>query len=163
MQRTKKWTFVAQEAQRLASLGLTAAEIAQKVGVHRATVGRWIEGGLLAVEQPAHRSVPAVQASQSPREWAAAVRANYQLDATDEQLMTLAEAALEVSLSRSASAAVRMNATRTYQGLVRQLNLVARVAAQEVEQPAAEPQRRQHTPVSRPSGPDPRTLLMAVK
>lgn len=164
--RTRKWSFVAQEATRLAALGQSPREIALRLGVDKSTVTRWMQAGKLTRPAVAPRSHPLVaQAGQTPAEWSAAVRKDYDLDATDEQLVALAEGALGLSLDASVAPHVRMNASGRFQAIVRQLSLVTRGAAA-IAPPApvsaATQPKRQNPRVSRPSG-DPRTLLQAVK
>ena len=161
MHRTKKWEFVRQEAQRLAALGLLASEIALRLQVHKSTVGRWIEAGQLTLSKPPLANP--VRAKQSPEEWAAAVREAYQLDATDEQLVTLAQQALGVSLDPNVSPSVQMTAAGRFQTLVRQLDLPARAAEQEHADLTKEPERPRNPPVARRPGFDPRGLLAAAK
>lgn len=155
MKRTRKWAYVEQEAKRLAGLGLTPLDIATRLGVNKATINRWIAAGKLTrrrVAQP-------IQAGQSPEQWAATVRKDYSLDATDEQLVTLAQRALELGLDPVEAPPIRINAWRAYASLVKQLNLVARLADQET--PTEKPSRAVQAPVHRSV--DPRKLLMAVK
>ncbi len=166
MRRTRKWAFVAQEAARLAALNLSPPEIAARLGVNRSTVTRWIADGKLTRSKPRVNTTKLVlQPKQTPAEWAAAVRKEYALDATDDQILMLAEAALGLSLDARVAPHVRMNASGRFQSLVRQLALVTR-GAEVPEQPSApapiiEP-KKSHRRIRRPSG-DPRAFLTAVK
>lgn len=153
MKRTRKWSYVEQEAKRLAGLGLTPIEIATRIGVNRSTIQRWMACGKL--EKRVKSRV--VANGQTPTQWAATVRKDYALDATDEQLVRLAEAALGMSLDPALSPNERMTATARFQGIVKQLALVARLADADTGQAKPEAKRE----VSRRA--DPRGLLMAVK
>ena len=162
MRRTRKWAYVAQEARRLADLGLSPVEIAHRLEVNRSTVQRWMATGKLRdtraivgdrVAVPA-TSVPVPDGSADT--WAAAVRAAYALDSTDEQLVDLATSALTVAKDLNEAASVRLVAMGRFQGLVKQLALVARAPVTEAPSPPPpEPSR----PV-RPPRADPRSQLM---
>ena len=162
MKRTRKWAFVEQEAKRLAALGLQPIDIAKRLGVTKASVNRWMASGKLERRTSA-RAARVAGSGKSPGEWAATVRKDFALDATDEQLVTIGETALALSLDPSLAAHVRMNAAGRFQAIVRQLALVARKAD---EQPGDKPERphveRRPEPVQR-TGTDPRRMLMAVK
>jgi transcriptional regulator with XRE-family HTH domain len=168
--RTRKWAYVEQEAKRLASLGLSAGEIAGQLNVNRSTVSRWMKSGKLTrgtVSRFQPVSTPS-SAGQTPAEWVATVRSAYALDATDEQLVLLAESALAISRDPRAAPHVRMNAAGRFQALVRQLALVARKEdADKPDAPEANtaepPTRRLPMRESRRPTVDPRTLLQAVK
>lgn len=163
MKRTRKWAFVAQEAKRLADLGLAPLDIATRLNVRRSTVQRWMAAGKLNDTRKAARAgrTPTVNTITKPSEWAAAVRRDYALDATDDQLVTLGEAALGKALDKDQSVSVQLQAMRTFQGLVKQLALVARVADVLADaKPESAPVRRQLPP--RSAG-DPRAFLSAVK
>lgn len=163
MKRTRKWAFVAQEAKRLADLGLAPLDIATRLNVKRSTVQRWMAAGKLNDTRRDARAgrTPTTNIVTKPSEWAAAVRRDYALDATDDQLVTLAEAALGKALDALQSVSTQLQAMRTFQGLVKQLSLVARGADQagKPEAPAT-PVRRQ---LPARSGVDPRAILTAVK
>lgn len=167
MKRTRKWAFVAQEAKRLAELGLTPPEIAERLGVKRSSVNRWMAAGKLTdTRRGAGTRAPRtvhVTKLVKPSEWAFAVRRDFALDATDEQLVTLAETALGKALDPQLPPVVQLQAMRTFQGLVKQLALIARLAdrpgaGKDTSDGPAVPPRVVH----RPAG-DPRVLLMAVK
>lgn len=176
MKRTRKWAFVAQEAQRLAGLGLAPGEIASRIGVNKSTVSRWMSTGKLSRTEASDTKVPPpvmVTVAKSPDEWAAAIRETYDLDATDEQLVALAQSALSLSLDSAVPAGTRMTAAGRFQALVRQLALVARVKdedrpSEDVAEPApvveAEvPKRAPGRVIVQRTQVDPRTLLVAVK
>ena len=161
MGRTRKWAYVAQEAGRLAGLGLGPRDIAARLGVNRSSVTRWIQQGKLGRER---QSTPAAKPpkelpKQSPTEWGASVRKDYDLNATDRQLVELAEQALRVAHNLEEPASVRMTATGRFQALVKQLVLTMR-SELAAEGPPAEAERPE--PVKR-TGTDPRAILMAVK
>lgn len=171
MRRTRKWAFVAQEATRLAELGLSPSEIARRLEVSRSTVTRWKAAGKFPKmgTTAAESTQPAVSTAKTPAEWAKAVREAYALDATDEQLVTVAETALALSLDVHVGPSARMTAAGRFQALVRQLGLVARggEAHQAPASPgpvaAASPASRKNPTVRRPAG-DPRAaILRAVK
>lgn len=162
---SRRWAIVEQDVLRLAALGLSDAEIAERVEVDRATVFRWRKAGKLSRDGAKPDEVAAKRnevlrkaGSQTASEWAAAVRASYALDATDEQLVTLAESTLITARDPGATASLRLQAMRTFQGLVKQLALVARAAD---EKPAEEPKRKTFA-LRRRSNVDPREILKAV-
>lgn len=165
VKRTRKWSFVAQEAGRLAALGLSQVEIARQLGLNKSTVSRWMKAGKLPASRVAEVAHPqvAVRPGQTPAEWAAAVRAAYDLDATDEQLVTVAESALGLSLDSAVSPQVRMTAAGRFQALVKQLALVARNQPQQVRTQPELPEAKPKPPLRVIHRPDPRKLLMAVK
>lgn len=149
MKRTRKWAFVEQEATRLAGLGLASREIAQRLGVAKSTVTRWIAAGKLTRRAP----VPLPSGAQSPAAWAASVRSDYALDASDSQLVTLAQRALELALDPTVAPPVQLNAAGRFQALVRQLALVTRLAD---TAPAPVPVR---SPFERTARADPRLVV----
>jgi hypothetical protein len=164
VRRTRKWAFVAQEATRLAGLGLTPVEIADRLEVKRSTVQRWMASGKLVDTRRGAKQgrVPPVTKLTKPSEWAATVRKDYALDATDEQLVTLAETALGKALDALQAPMVQLAAMRAFQGIVKQLALVARHAD---ASPKPEDSRRRAAVVrtAQRSGVDPRQILTAVK
>lgn len=160
MKRTRKWAYVAQEARRLADLGLTAEAIGQRLELSRSTVWRWMKQGKLpntGRSGVVESGMPAGLSGSSPREWAAAVRRTYGLDATDDQLVTLAEAALTTARDPGVPAPLRLSAMGRFQALVKQLALVARASEEAPQKP--EPQ----VPARAARTMDPRIHLMAVK
>ena len=166
--RTRAWAFVAQEANRLAGLGCSPAEIASEIGVFKSTVTRWIKAGKLKLAATVVEITDAtVRAKKTPAEWAQAIRDEYNLDDTDEQLVTLGESALTISQDRSAKRTERLNASRAFQSIVTQLKLVTRRAVKEEEQQpekvaaiaAAKPK---NPPVRRRSAADPRAAFMRI-
>lgn len=168
MKRTRKWAFVEQEATRLAKLGLPPQEIAERIGVNRSSVTRWMATGKLPRTdgEPTTRAQHVRgQPGQTPAQWAETVRREYSLDATDEQLVMLAEQALTMASDSTLTASARMNAAGRFQALSRQLALTARRSVSLEDEkpdvtPAAEPKR----PMIQRSTIDPRTsLLQAVK
>lgn len=162
MRRTRKWGFVAQEAIRLAELGLSPLEIATRLGVNKSTVTRWQASGKLPIRSDATRATLEVKPSQSPAEWAIAVRAEYDLDATDNQLVNIAQAALELSMDPDARPNVRMTASGRFQAIVRQLALALRgsQAASAPAPGASEPPKKPVRPAVQRSTRDPRLLMM---
>lgn len=163
MRRTRKWSYVAQEATRLADIGLSPVEIASRLEVTRSTVQRWMAAGKLADTRrggPQHAS--AVR-PKSAAEWAAAVRAAYALDATDEELVTMGEAALRKVHDPTQAPQVQLNAMGRFLAIVKQLALVARAAEATVPEPIEAPKTTPPVASVRRPGVDPRNLLMAVK
>lgn len=165
MKRTRKWVYVAQEATRLASLGLAPKDIAARLGVSKSTVTRWMSGGKIRSTKAGYvRQRPVGHAQtpippKTPREWSIDIRNSFDLDATDDQLVTIAESALAMSLDVTATPQVRLQAAGRFQAVVKQLALVARASDAQEGKP--------DTPVRRVlphrSGGDPRAVLVAVK
>lgn len=170
MRRTRKWAFVAQEAGRLTRLGLSPKDIAARLEVNKSTVTRWLAAGKLTRKGPRkktrQRAAAALVAAsrKTPAQWVADVRAAYSLDATDEQLVTMAESALLLTRDPMTPAPLRLQAMGRFQGIVKQLSLVARsaVADSKPESPIPGPDPRKTFRVVRRSGPDPRRALGAV-
>jgi transposase len=163
MKRTRKWAFVAQEATRLTALGLSPRETASRLGVNKATVTRWIASGKLTPPGEKPRAKPAkvkVKSRRTPSEWAREIRKAYDLDATDDQLVTLAQAALAMTIDSTAAAQLRLQAAGRFQALVKQLSLVTRRA----DEPPAEKPESKSAAAPRPSAAahraDPRKLLL---
>jgi ribosomal protein S14 len=95
-----------------------------------------------------------------PAQWAKDVRKDYQLDATDEQLVLAGQFALRVANDLTEKAITRLNASGRFQSIVRQLALgrsVARERAEKATPVAPAPRPRQVR-----TGGDPRGLLHAV-
>lgn len=160
MKRTRRWEFVKQDVLRLARLGQSDLEIALAIGLDRATVFRWRKSGKLGVPTEEREPVMPVTRGRTPEEWAKAVRESYALDATDEQLVDMAEAALLVWKDAERSPAVRFQAMREYRATVKQLRLVARAVD---AQPKPDEPKRQRFAIPRRSGADPRGLLAVAK
>jgi DNA-binding CsgD family transcriptional regulator len=160
VRRTRKWAFVEQEAVRLAALGLSPKDIAGRLGVNKSSVLRWMKSGKLTREGADRHKVTASSAAKTPAQWASAVRQAYALDATDEQLVSLAVDALRMSRDRAIGPQARMTAAGRFQALVKQLRLVARAEAQNVP---VEPPKRKTFQLTQRTGIDPRALLTAVK
>ena len=161
MRRTRKWAYVAQEAKRLADLGLSPVEIAKRLEVERRTVDRWMAAGKLKDTRRSAKGKGAVT-PKSPKEWAASVRAAYALDATDEELVGMGEIALEMIHNPYEAASVKQGAMGRFVAIVKQLALVAR-GADGGEKPAAAEQKPAPPQPRRRAGPDPRSFLQAVK
>jgi hypothetical protein len=165
MRRTRKWDFVKQEAIRLAKLGIAPVDIAKKTGVRRSTVQRWMAAGKLTDTRQGARGgrAPGVTRSTKPKDWAATVRREYQLDVTDEALVTSAEMALSMAIDPLQSTTTRLTAMGRFQSIVKQLALVAREGAADkpVAPPAPAEQARIQRVTKRPAV-DPRRALMSV-
>lgn len=162
MRRTRKWAYVAQEATRLANLGLAPGAIATRLEVQATTVTRWMAAGKLADTRRGTaapgRSTATVP--PSPNDWGAAVRTTYALNATDEELVQMGEAALRMVHDRHAKPSAQLNAMGRFVAIVKQLALPARAAEAApapVEAPKAAPPVRQRV------GADPRMVLQVVK
>ncbi|MGE0362814.1 MAG: hypothetical protein AB7R67_19025 [Vicinamibacterales bacterium] len=162
MKRTRKWQFIGQEAQRLASLGMSLSDIGRKLDVRKSTVSRWVSSGKLTRPAPGAAKAPPTKGRskvQTPEQWAASVRADYALDATDEQLVTAGQQALELAFNMAETPATRLNAMGRFQAIVKQLALG--LSDRKVAEPEAPPTPRP-VPMVRRSGVDPRQLLSAV-
>jgi len=164
MKRTRKWAFVAQEAGRLADLGLAPTDIARRLDVEVSTVTRWMKAGKLRDTRKAAKAglTPSVNVSTKPSDWASTVRKQYALDATDDQLVTLAEAALGKALDAEQPVSVQLQAMQAFRGLVKDLSLVAKQADQGAGSGGSQPVGPRRTLPVRPAG-DPRAILSAVK
>lgn len=161
MKRTRKWAYVAQEATRLADLGLSPLEIATRLDVRRSTVQRWMAAGKVTDTRRSARRARGVPAVPSSAVWAAAVRSTYALDASDEELVTLGAAALRIAHDELEKPAVRLNAMGRFVVIVKQLALTP--VADAVPEPAPMPEKPTPPPIIRRPGADPRTFLQAVK
>ena len=164
MKRTRKWAFVGQEAMRLAGLGLSPYAISKKMGLAPSTVTRWVKAGKLqpgrAPNAKAEQRTAAAQ-FESPEDWARRIRADYALDASDNQLVKLGQQALELANNMAESPTTRMMAAGRYQSILKQLALVTRL---EAGQPKPEPEKKPQVRAVAPrSGIDPRGVLQAVK
>lgn len=161
MQRTRRWTHVAQEARRLADLGMTPLQIADRTGVNRSSVQRWMATGKLRDTRRTLPDTAIVTPSSSghsvPMAWGAVMRATYALDASDEQLVQLAERALAFAADATETTARRLSAMTRFQAIVKQLRLVTR----QVEDPVAPPVVVEAPPPPVPTARvDPRALLI---
>lgn len=161
MKRTRKWAFVAQEAQRLAALGLTPLEIAAQIGVRKSTVNRWFQSGKLTrAKRPVHRSA---NIPKAPAEWAKQVRADYALNSTDDQLVTLAQQALELAYNMAEQPSTRLAASARFQSIEKRLGLALRAGMGDQKPESSQDQKPAERPVIRRSGVDPRGVLQALK
>ncbi len=106
---------------------------AKALGVNLSTVVRWRQQG--KVPAPGGRRGAAAGPPPSPEGWAASVRSAYDLNATELELVGLAEAALALARDAQQPPAIRLNASSRYQSLVRQLDLEVSPDG-EVETPA---------------------------
>src|SRR5688572_4081287 len=93
MKRTRKWAFMAQEAVRLAALGLSPYSISKRLGVSASTVSRWKHAGKLG--EPAKPSKLAKVPSDW-RTWGEQMRAIAALNPLDEERVKAGEYALSV-------------------------------------------------------------------
>lgn len=134
---------------------------ARKLGINRSTLHRWIESGKVKVPDKTRARAGAEQPPEdlAPEHWAEWVRKNFELSATDLQLVDLARIALVQARDEQGQPNVRLNAMGRFQNIVKQLNLDdegSRQATEVSRNPTPEVPRRTGTH-------DPRTLLMAVK
>jgi hypothetical protein len=150
MNRTRKWKYMAQEAGRLVEIGLSQSAIADRLGVRQSTVSRWMATGKLV---KSGRTPPSAPPVMPPLDWAATVRSMYALDASDDELVNLAVAALEVAKDGAQPPMIRLAAAGRFQALVKQLALVAR-REEATQTPAA---------VTRPHRTDPRAQFAIVR
>lgn len=143
MSRTRRWSDVAQEALRLFKLRMSEREIAAHLGVAKSTVTRWKRDGKLpklVVSNDAPATEAPTSLQMSPAAWAAAMRAEYRLDPSDDQLVTLGERALTIANDPNAKRSEQLNASRTFLSIDGKLKLVIRgirVAEAMQQQPAA--------------------------
>lgn len=115
------------------------------------------------------RKAPPIRAPLTPDEWAKEIRATYDLDATDDQLVTMAQVQLTMSLNPLVSAQIQLQAQAAFRASVKQLALTARIPKGEErqEQVAAaktgtDHDRQRNPVVHRRSNVDPRAFLMVV-
>jgi transposase-like protein len=141
---------------RFQSLGDVAAVIsaapniaaaARQLGVDRSSVSRWIKAGKIQrpvgvrLAAPPTNSPITARAGNAPQRertskggsWARWVRRTYDLSATDETLVDLADRALAMARNAAVAPEVQLRATARYQALVRQLNLEQEPADGEAE------------------------------
>ena len=170
MRLTRKWSFVAQEAKRLAALGLSEREIAKRLNVAKSTITRAKKRGDLDVvidKTDVRADLVTPDQRQAPAAWAKAVREEYQLDSSDEQLVTLGESMLSITRDITATVREQMAAGARFQAIVRQLNLPMRKVFEAADRlPVAvndTPARATNPLVKRRTTTDPRRGLMAVK
>lgn len=167
MKRTRKWKYVEQDAIRLAGLGLSPLEIANRLGLNRSTVTRWIAAGKLGTKASTRRKqrakVLSVSASggKSPAAWVSAVRKDFQLDETDAQLVVLAKDALAMAQDRKLKPRERLSAMAEFRANVKQLALVARGEDGAHEKPTeSEPPAAAQRPAAPAQRADPRKLFV---
>lgn len=117
--------------------------------------------------RPRKDQPPQIRAPLTPDEWATEIRATYDLDATDDQLVTMAQVQLTMSLNPLVAAQVQLQAQAAFRASVKQLALTARIPkGEERMQPLAktgtDSGRQQNPAVQRRSSADPRAFLMVV-
>ena len=130
IKRTWKVQALAADAAAAVATSPSIAAAARRAGVDRSTLYRWAKSNkipaltprrrraILAPSLSADRTVPAV-----PEGWAAAIRASYMLDATETELVSLAEAALLLARDPLLKPAERLAAMGRFQALTRQIAL----------------------------------------
>lgn len=143
MAGTRRWSDVGQEALRLTKLGMSKREIAAHLKVSVSTVGEWRKAGKLpklVVDNTSADAAP-VSARQSPAEWAAAMRAEFRLDPSDDQLVSLGERALTIANDPNAKRSEQLNAMGRFAMIDGKLKLVIRnmrAAEAMAQQPVAQ-------------------------
>ena len=122
------------------------AEAAEKLGVERSTVWRWIKSGKV----PAPRGLIGTKPEGvSAEDWEAKTKQ------TELALLTLAMEAYRMARDQAVPHPVRLTAMGRYQSLVKQLHLEAkRMEVPEPPRVVQSPRRLTH---------DPRRILQAVK
>lgn len=118
VKKTWRLASLMAEAKDVMPTARSLSDAAERLGVDKSTVFRWVKSK--KIPPPGRRAVgpPAV-----PEGWAAAVRATYDLDATEAQLLVLAEEALALALDKSLRPADRLSAMTRFARLVRELDL----------------------------------------
>jgi hypothetical protein len=109
------------------------AAAAARLGVDRSSVCRWVKAGRIPPPAGRQRRRPPADSVTAatgltdtpvpPAGWAAAVRAAYELNASEAELVRLAETALALAHDAAQPAAVRIQAMRAFSALLRQLDL----------------------------------------
>lgn len=139
MQQTRKWTHVGPEARRLAARGLSPTAIGEALGVDRSTIQRWMAAGKIDDTRTSRTVDPAsplaAAAALPALAWAAAIRAAYTLDSTDEKLVALADLALAVAENPAEQSSIRLAAAGRFQSLTKQLSTRIRPTADEKPAP----------------------------
>lgn len=134
------------------------SEAAQKLGVNRSSLHRWMQAGKVPKPEPKTGVAAGAEPDQDPAEWARLVRDLGELDPTRSMLLDLAVAALKMSRDTDCRPETRLSAMGRYQQLVRQLNLDTGASVPAKPVAPAVPTR-----VIARGGGDPRAILMAVK
>jgi len=131
LKRSHKFQSLAGAAGVIAgSASLTAA--AQRLGVNRSTLHRWIAAGKVPRPERSRRTrQPAAGPSESPESWRHWARASFDLTPVEETLVDLAEQALSMARDQTARPEIRLAATARFQQLVRQLNFEAPIDGKE--------------------------------
>src|SRR5581483_8229816 len=111
----------------------TVTEAAQKLGVTRRSLQRWLADGKVRRPRPARkpRSTPEAPASVAAASdlptpvdaWAAGIEAAYELDETERQILGLARESLRLAQSPDIRTADRLAAMRRFCEIVKILNL----------------------------------------
>lgn len=136
MKRTHKFGLLRGEVADVMASAPSLAAAAAALGVDKSTVFRWRKAN--KIPAPGGRR-GAVGPPPLPEGWAASVRAAYDLNATETELVSLAEAALVLARDASLKPADRLAAMSRFSQLVRQIDL--EVPDGEVKTRAAWPRR----------------------
>jgi len=133
----------------------TMSELAREYGVDRSTIFRWVKTG--KIPRPGARARVKAQDTTTcnlpdykvhtrmdlpdAKDWAAAVRAKYELSATENTLVDLGVAALAIANDAEQRPEVRLAAMGRYAALVKQLNLESEMEDGAVETVGRWPRR----------------------
>jgi len=103
---------------------------ARRLGVDRSTLHRWLAAGKVqrppGREKRAEEATPAAATTdQTPEQWAASVRTDYEFSSTEEVLVDLGAVTLRLSKDERLSPSERLAAVGRFQTLIKQLHLEA--------------------------------------
>lgn len=105
----------------------SVAEAARRLDVDRSTVHRWIKAGHASA--PGQRAQKQSIADETPApllpaaDWIDRMRAIFNFDTAEIEILRLAQAALDVASNSTASASVRLRAMAEFRAAVRHLQL----------------------------------------
>lgn len=142
IKRTRKWAHLAQEARRLAALGMSVREIAKHLDVSPTTITAWRKSGKLprlVVDNTPQPASP-VSGEMTPDEWAKQMRSEFRLSASDDIQVTHGVIAATIARDPNSKRSEVLNALRTFKSIDQGLQLVIRnmrAAEAMQQQPAA--------------------------
>ena len=127
--RTWKWRGLLADASRAMAEAPSVSAAARQLGVDRSTLHRWARDGKIPRPTGRRRPSPPVSPNPplrgeqpvSPATWAAAVRAAYVLNATEDTYIDLADEALTMARDTSLKPADRLAAMGRFSALVKQI------------------------------------------
>jgi len=133
---THKLKVLQAEAKTVLTSATSIADAARKLGVSRQSVHTWIKDGKvprpsggrprrrLADSEPTTRrlDVPVLADAGTADEWAARIRATFDLDASEDALVDLAAWALRLARDAATRPETQLAAAGRFAALVRQLN-----------------------------------------